>query len=106
MTDLDFERLAQSHTGGGHAPASVKARLYTHLIHAQQLEGPLATVTASKAEGRALCVFEELVQITPVGANVKSKFYCDVCHARVLAEHMDQPPIWWPNCPYAAFKNS
>jgi hypothetical protein len=105
--EILFEEMAQRNPGGvSPAPASLKARLYTRLIHEQQQSGPLATVTESKLAGRGLCVFEELVQITPVGAPLKSKFYCDVCHARVLAEHLDNPPIWWPNCPYAQVKNS
>jgi hypothetical protein len=102
-----FQKLAQANPGEpSRAPASLKARLYTRLIHAQQESGALATVTDTKLAGRGLCVFEELVQITPVGAPLKSKFYCDVCHARVLAERMDNPPIWWPHCPYAQFKHS
>jgi hypothetical protein len=75
-------------------------------VHAQQGSAQLASVTETKQAGRGLCVFEELVQISPVGEPLKSKFYCDVCHARVLAEHLDNPPIWWPHCPYAEFKKS
>lgn len=100
-----FEEMALANGGWSmHAPASVKARLYTRLVHEQQESGRLASVTETKQAGWGLCVFEELVQITPVGAPLKSKFYCDVCHARLLAEHLDDPPIWWPHCPYAEFK--
>jgi hypothetical protein len=86
------------------APARLKSRIYTALIRAQQEDGPLETVSATKRAGRALCVFEELIQIAAVRESAKSKFYCTVCHARVLAEHMEKAPIWWPHCPYAAFQ--
>jgi hypothetical protein len=106
--DFDFERLvrvtADPNAFSNDAPTTFKARLYTRLIHAQQEVGELASVRATKAAGHDLCVFEELVQIAPVGQTLQSKFYCDVCHARVLAEHLDNPPIWWPHCPYAEFK--
>lgn len=102
-----FKKIALAAPGdGARAPASLKARLYTRLVHTQQASGPLETVKETKRAGHGLCVFEELVQIAPVGSAMKSKFYCDVCHARVLAERMDAPPIWWPNCPYAAFKQA
>jgi hypothetical protein len=88
------------------APARLKSRIYTALIRAQQEDGPLETVSATKQAGRALCVFEELVHIAPVGESAKSKFCCTVCHARILAEHMANAPIWWPHCPYAAFSRA
>jgi hypothetical protein len=88
------------------APARLKSRIYTALVRAQQESGPLASVRETKRAGRKLCVFEELVQIAPVGEAARSRFFCNVCHARLLAEAMEKPPIWWPGCPYAAFKNS
>ncbi len=86
------------------APARLKSRIYTAIIRAQQEDGALATLSASKQSGRDLCVFEQLGEIAPVGAQAKSTFYCNVCHARILAEHMDNAPIWWPNCPYSNFQ--
>ncbi|MEP7364477.1 MAG: hypothetical protein ABI972_14575 [Acidobacteriota bacterium] len=86
------------------APPSLKARLYTALIREQQATGPLEPLTDTQRAGNGLCVFEKLVTIAPVGA-AQPVFYCSVCHARVLAEHLDNPPIWWPHCPYAEFKN-
>jgi hypothetical protein len=29
---------------------------------------------------------------------------CQVCHARMLAEHLDNAPIYWPHCPYVKFQ--
>jgi hypothetical protein len=106
--DLIFEQLAADtaednfpETG---APARLLSLTYSALIAAQQESGPLLDVTATKQAGHPLCVFEELVQITPVGTPVKQMFYCSVCHARVLAEHMEHAPIWWPHCPYSQFQ--
>jgi len=101
-----FEHLF-SETGASDtkAPASLKARLYSALIRAQQATGPLASLDETVAAGRNICVFEKLVQIAPLGQQAKSSFFCHVCHARVLAENFDKPLIFWPGCPYAGFKN-
>lgn len=88
------------------APSSLKARLYSALIHQQQKSGPLASLDQTVAAGYEICVFEKLVQITPVNEPAKSHFFCQVCHARVLAEAFDRAPIYWPHCPYVAFKES
>ena len=29
---------------------------------------------------------------------------CWVCHARLLAEQFESPPIYWPHCPYVEFR--
>jgi hypothetical protein len=50
-------------------------------------------------------VFEDLVQIAPVGESLKSRNPCRVCHARVLGENVEDAPIWWPHCPYVRFQN-
>jgi hypothetical protein len=86
------------------APSRLKSRIYSALVRAQPADGPLASLSESKQDGRGLCVFEQLVEIAPVGTPAKSTFYCTTCHARVLAEHMENPPIWWPHCPYASFQ--
>ena len=88
------------------APASLKARVYSGLLARQAETGHLESLTKSHARGHDLCVFEQLVRISPVGETAKSLNICRVCHARVLAEHMDQPPIYWPGCPYVEFKRS
>jgi len=86
------------------APSSLKARLYSALIRSQQETGPLASLDVSVADGHDVCVFEKLVQIAPVGDAAKSPFFCTACHARILAEHFDNPPIFWAHCPYVQFK--
>jgi len=87
-------------------PSPLKARLYSALVREQQKSGPLASLNDTVAAGYAICVFEKLVQISPVGEKVKSPFFCQVCHARLLAEAFDNPPIYWAHCPYVAFKES
>ena len=100
-----FEQIAHdTPAAASPAPPSLKARLYTALIREQQTTGPLEPLFETRRSGRGLCVFEQLVTIAPVGANAQPVFYCSVCHARVLAERFDNPPIWWPHCPYAHFK--
>ena len=73
--ELDFERLAreseQELGPDAGAPARLLSLTYTALIEAQQVSGPLLDVTATKAAGSPLCVFEELVQITPAGQQMK-----------------------------------
>ena len=106
--DLFFERLARETEEDllpeRDAPPRTLSQTYSALIAAQQESGPLLDVTATKQAGNPLCVFEELVQIAPLGQPVKQMFYCRVCHARVLAEHMERAPIWWPHCPYSQFQ--
>jgi hypothetical protein len=87
------------------APSRLKARAYSAIVRAQQKTGPLQSLTQSEVDGYRLCVFEKLVQIAPIGEQAKSPFFCSVCHARVLAERMENAPIYWPNCPYAVFQN-
>jgi len=97
MPERFFETLAAK-TGAAprRAPARLKARLYSALVARQ---APLRSVS----ETADLCVFENLVRIAPVGERVKSLNFCRVCHARLLAETFEHPPIWWSNCPYARF---
>jgi len=111
MTDPNIERefsrlLSPSREVSGQVPSSLKARLYSALVREQQASGPLASLDETVAAGRGLCVFEKFVQIAPVGEKAKSPFFCHVCHARVLAESFDNPPIFWPHCPYVDFKKS
>ncbi len=102
-----LERIADFDlTGSEPAPARLKARVYSVLVQRQVETGPLATLTESHRSGHALCVFEQLVQISPVGETAKSLNICRVCHARVLAEHIENAPIYWYGCPYVEFKNS
>lgn len=87
------------------APAKFKSRLYSRLIQEQADSGPLRSLSETRASGTALCVFEELVRIGPVSDGVKTRNCCRACHARVLAEHMERAPIYWPHCPYVQFQN-
>ena len=88
---------------GGRAPARLKSRLYSALVAGQAASGPILSLPATKAAGRPLCVFETLLQAAPGGERVVMN-PCRVCHARVLAEHFESPPIYWPHCPYVAFR--
>ena len=88
----------------GDAPARLKSRIFSRLNLEQAKQGPLASVSESKAQGRALCVFEEIMEYAPTGEAIKRMNYCRVCHARVLAETMEKAPIWWAGCPYADFQ--
>jgi hypothetical protein len=88
------------------APARLKAKLYSALVERQRETGLLMTLTECHERGGKLCVFEHLVRLSPVDERMKSLNICRVCHARVLAEHMDNVPIYWSGCPYVEFKKS
>ena len=104
-TDKQWQSvLADNEESWPPAPSSLKARLYSAFVQKQQETGPLASLDVSVAEGHDVCVFEKLVQIAPVGNAAKSPFFCTACHARVLAEHFENPPIFWAHCPYVQFK--
>ncbi|MGH9659048.1 MAG: hypothetical protein ACRD96_10930 [Bryobacteraceae bacterium] len=104
--DRLFEDLAAAADAAPEERAGtrLKSRIYTALVRRQAQSGPIESLAATKASGGALCVFEQLVQIAPVGERAKSVFICNTCHARILAEHLDNPAIWWPHCPYAEFQ--
>jgi len=87
------------------APSRLKSRIYSALVSRQKQSGPLLSITESKAKSRRLCVFENLVEISPVGEKMKSLNFCRVCHARVLAEEVENAPIYWRHCPYVGFQN-
>lgn len=105
--DKFFEQVAESTplpSGPMRAPSKLKSRIYSALMLHEAETGTLASMTESKAAGFGLCVFEELVRISPVGESVKSLNICRVCHARALAERLENPPIYWPHCPYVKFQ--
>jgi len=87
------------------APSRLKSRIYSALMKRQREDGPLLSLSEVKARGRRLCVFEELVQIAPVGEPAKQPNFCRVCHARVLGEKFEHAPVYWPGCPYAQFQS-
>jgi hypothetical protein len=100
-----FELLAREHDDVEvePAPPSVKARLYSALVRQQESSGHLRSLAQTRAAGHGLCVFERFWERVPLGQAAKCFNCCSVCHARVLAEHFERPPIYWGSCPYAAF---
>ncbi len=105
--DINFRDLFAGYRDQSErAPSSPKARLYTYFVGKQRESGALASLDRSVASGQGICVFETMVQIAPVGEKAKSPFFCQTCHARVLAERLEGPPIFWLNCPYVKFKES
>lgn len=108
FSDEEFlERMDEADwTEPASAPARLKAKVYSALMQRAAETGPLLSLTETKACGHNLCVFEEFVRIAPLGEGPKLLNICRVCHARVLAEHMENAPIYWNGCPYVEFKNS
>ena len=88
------------------APSCLKAKIYSTLMLRQAETGPLMGLTEVKAGGSMLCVFEELVRVASAGKGLESVNICRVCHARVLAEHLQHPPIYWQGCPYVELKKT
>jgi hypothetical protein len=103
-----FERIASKLelTEPASAPSSLKARIYSALMQEESASGPLMSLTECKAAGHELCIFEEIARVAPMGEGVKSLNFCRVCHARVLAENLENPPIFWPGCPYVQLKKT
>jgi len=89
-----------------YAPSRLKSRIYSALVRRQQETGPLLSLPATEAAGERLCVFEQLVQISPLPEEQKCFNLCSVCHARLLGERVENAPIFWPHCPYVAFKKN
>jgi hypothetical protein len=85
------------------APSRLKARLYTTLIQKQQESGRLRTLGETRNCGHGLCIFEDLWERVTKAQAAQSFNCCSVCHGRVLAEHLERPPIYWGHCPYVAF---
>src|SRR5579863_7113881 len=85
------------------APSRLKSRVYSALMRAEAASGALASLSKCRDSGGVLCVWEKLVEIAPVGERAKSLNFCGVCHARVLGERFESPPIYWSGCPYAEF---
>lgn len=109
FSDEEFiERVAETAelADRGPAPSRLKAKLYSTLMQRAAETGPLLNLRDTKACGHKLCIFEEFVRIAPVNDKAKSLNICRACHARMLAEHMENAPIYWSGCPYVALKNS
>jgi len=107
IEDRFFESLSESEpeTLATPAPSRLKAKIYSALLRRQAESGPLATLSSSQDSGRSLCNFEQLVQISPLPDRVQSFNYCQVCHARLLAEYFENAPIYWNGCSYVRFQN-
>lgn len=107
MNDEEFLTHLAATTDGvagvERAPARLKSRLYSALVAEQAAAGPLRSLPATQAAGRQLCVFEHVLRVVP-NEHVASMNPCRVCHARVLAERFESPPIYWPHCPYVDFQ--
>jgi hypothetical protein len=88
------------------ALSCLKAKIYSALMVRQAETGPLMGLTEVKAGGSRLCVVEELVRIASAGDGIESVNICRVCHARVLAEHLEHPPIYWQGCAYVQLKKT
>jgi hypothetical protein len=88
------------------APAKLTSRIYSTLVSELAASGPLLSLSATKEEGRRLCIFEDAIAALPIGERLKEKNPCRICHARVLAERLDRAPIFWPACPYSDFHKS
>lgn len=85
------------------APARLKAKIYSALVKRLADTGPLLSLTATKAGGSGLCVFEQAIAALAPGERIGSMNPCRVCHARVLAERLEHARIFWPHCPYSEF---
>ncbi len=85
-----------------HASSRLKSRILSMLIALQQDEGPLRILSESRDSGGQLCVFERAVAMLP-SEKLQSRNPCAVCHARLLGEHVEGAPIYWPGCPYARY---
>lgn len=83
----------------------LKSKIYSSLVLAMEEAGPLLPLPETAEAGRALCVFEKLVEILPSPDAVQSFQYCKVCHAKALGERVENAPIYWPGCPYCEFQN-
>ena len=88
---------------GEPASARLKSRIYSRLLAEQAATGPLLSVSETLEAGRSLCVFEAGLAHAPLPEGLKAMNPCYVCHARHLAERLDNAPIFWPHCPYSEY---
>jgi len=99
-----FEQLASIGEPTATAPARLKSKIYTALMRREAESGSLRSLSETHNEGRELCVFEKLVVLSPVPESAKCPNFCLVCHARILAESIENAPIYWHACPYVSFQ--
>jgi hypothetical protein len=105
--DLWFERLADASGSSTEerAPARLKSTIYSALLARMAESGPLLDLAITRKAGGHLCVFESALTVLPLAGELRSMNPCRICHARVLAERMEDAPIFWPGCPYSDFHN-
>lgn len=104
--EIWMEQLAElTDETTGLAPSCLKSQIYSRLILEQEQDGPLLGLKETAAAGRALCVYEKLIEILPQQPALQSFQYCKVCHARVAGENIENAPIYWAHCPYCEFQN-
>jgi hypothetical protein len=87
------------------APSRLKSRIFSKLMLLEHSTGPLRVLSQDRDAGESLCIFEHMVALLP-SDELQSRNPCRVCHARVLAESFENPPIYWPGCPYVQFCKS
>ena len=86
----------------GRVSSRLRSRIFSRLLDLEQEQGRLRTLSASRAAGEKLCVFEAAVAALP-SDELQSRNPCAVCHARVLGERVEQAPVYWSGCAYAKF---
>lgn len=98
-----FERLAATvdFRSSTEMPSRLKSRIYSAMIRRQAETGPLMSLSETPG---GLCIFEKLVEGSPVGEKAKCLNFCSICHARLIAEHVEGAPLYWKHCPYADFQ--
>ncbi len=101
MDDL-IRKAEESMDAPLRSSSRLKSRILSRLIRLEQEEGPLRVLSESRDAGAELCVFEHAVALLP-SQELQSKNPCAVCHARILGEHVERAPIFWPGCSYSRF---
>ena len=86
------------------ASARLRSRIYSRLLAEQAATGRLLGLAKTRESGRALCVFEAAIALSPLPETVQAMNPCYVCHARHLAERLERAPIFWAHCPYSEYQ--
>ena len=100
LIELLAQRLEDANEPG--ASSRLKAKLLTAILRSQEASGPLRSLDETRSRGYELCVFENIWERVTTGETAHCFNCCTLCHARVLAEHIENAPIYWGNCPYVA----
>ena len=85
------------------ASTRLKSKLYTALLQEAEQTAPLRSIDKSKQAGYGLCWWEKAMHEIP--SETVGRFnHCRVCHARFVGELVEDAPLPWDHCPYAAFQ--